>query len=110
MATIYEVSKLAGVSLATVSRVINDSERVLPETRAKVMNAIDELGYHPNHSVDWLQTELTQEPAAITRCGKTLCIHGTWYARDFFWRNSFVEKDMAYPFGYGHHAVVKTVF
>jgi len=46
--TIRDVAARAGVSHQTVSRVINDSERVLPETRAKVMEAIAELGYHPN--------------------------------------------------------------
>jgi LacI family transcriptional regulator len=48
MATIYEVSKLAGVSLATVSRVINDSDTVTPKTREKVLSAITKLGYRPN--------------------------------------------------------------
>ena len=48
MATIYEVSKLAGVSLATVSRVMNDSGKVTPKTRKKVLAAIAELGYIPN--------------------------------------------------------------
>lgn len=48
MATIYEVSKLAGVSLATVSRVMNDSGKVTPKTREKVLAAIAELGYRPN--------------------------------------------------------------
>lgn len=48
MATIYEVSELAGVSLATVSRVINDSGKVTPATRQKVKAAMQELGYRPN--------------------------------------------------------------
>jgi LacI family transcriptional regulator len=48
MATIYEVSRLAGVSLATVSRVMNDSGKVRPETRQKVESAMRELGYRPN--------------------------------------------------------------
>jgi LacI family transcriptional regulator len=48
MATIYEVSELAGVSLATVSRVINDSSKVRPKTRKKVEAAMKELDYHPN--------------------------------------------------------------
>jgi len=48
MATIYEVSKLAGVSLATVSRVINNSGKVTPSTRARVQAAMQELGYRPN--------------------------------------------------------------
>ena len=48
MATIYEVSKLAGVSLATVSRVMNNSGNVTAKTRQKVLSAIAELGYRPN--------------------------------------------------------------
>ncbi|MGH8168731.1 MAG: LacI family DNA-binding transcriptional regulator, partial [Woeseiaceae bacterium] len=48
MATIYEVSRLAGVSLATVSRVMNNSARVTDKTRQKVLSAMEELGYRPN--------------------------------------------------------------
>lgn len=48
MATIYEVAKLAGVSLATVSRVMNNSGTVRPITREKVQLAMDQLGYRPN--------------------------------------------------------------
>jgi LacI family transcriptional regulator len=48
LATIYEVSELAGVSLATVSRVLNDSGKVTTKTREKVEAAMTELGYVPN--------------------------------------------------------------
>lgn len=48
MATIYEVSKAAGVSLATVSRVINKNNVVSQKTREKVERAMAELGYRPN--------------------------------------------------------------
>ena len=48
MATIYEVSKRAGVSLATVSRVLNNSGRVTERTRQKVLAAMAELDYRPN--------------------------------------------------------------
>ncbi|MFT5758835.1 MAG: LacI family transcriptional regulator [Alteromonadaceae bacterium] len=48
MATIYEVSELAGVSLATVSRVMNKSSKVSDKTRIKVEIAMKELGYRPN--------------------------------------------------------------
>jgi len=48
MATIYEVSKLAGVSLATVSRVMNNNANVSDTTRKKVTSAMNELGYRPN--------------------------------------------------------------
>jgi LacI family transcriptional regulator len=48
MATIYEVSKAAGVSLATVSRVINKNAAVSAKTREKVEQAMLDLGYRPN--------------------------------------------------------------
>ncbi|WP_371189086.1 LacI family DNA-binding transcriptional regulator [Thalassotalea maritima] len=48
MATIYEVSKLAGVSLATVSRVMNKNAKVSEKTRDKVLQAMEQLGYRPN--------------------------------------------------------------
>ncbi len=48
MATINDVSALAGVSVATVSRVINGSTNVSPETAEKVTKAIKELNYRPN--------------------------------------------------------------
>lgn len=46
--TIYEVAKEAGVSLATVSRVINGADVVKEPTKAKVEEAIKKLGYKPN--------------------------------------------------------------
>ena len=48
MATIYQVSELAGVSLATVSRVMNNNPKVSETTRNKVLAAMDQLGYRPN--------------------------------------------------------------
>jgi LacI family transcriptional regulator len=48
MATIYEVSKLAGVSLATVSRVVNKNRGVSEKTRSKVLKAMEQLNYKPN--------------------------------------------------------------
>jgi len=46
--TIKDVAKKAGVSIASVSRVINDSKPVAPETKEKIMKVIDETGYKPN--------------------------------------------------------------
>ena len=43
-----DVGRLAGVSHQTVSRVINGSPHVRPETRKKVLAAMEELGYRPN--------------------------------------------------------------
>lgn len=48
MTTIYEVSERAGVSVATVSRVMNNSGKVSPKTRQAVIDAMQELDYRPN--------------------------------------------------------------
>lgn len=48
MATIKDVARLAGVSVATVSRVINDSPKASQSSRDAVHNAMAELRYHPN--------------------------------------------------------------
>ncbi len=48
MVTIKDVAKKAGVSVMTVSRVINGKKNVREDTREKVLKAIEELGYIPN--------------------------------------------------------------
>jgi len=46
--TIYDVAKMAGVGLGTVSRVLNNSDHISPKTREKVLAAIKELNYKPH--------------------------------------------------------------
>lgn len=48
MVTIEEVAKEAGVSVATVSRVINQNASVSPKSEEKVNLAIAKLNYRPN--------------------------------------------------------------
>ncbi len=48
MPTIFDVAKAAGVGVGTVSRVINNSPHVSEATRARVLEAIDELDYRPS--------------------------------------------------------------
>lgn len=52
-----DVARLAGVSHQTVSRVLNDSPHVRPDTRARVRAAMDELGYRPNLTARSLATQ-----------------------------------------------------
>ncbi|WP_281558363.1 LacI family DNA-binding transcriptional regulator [Thalassomonas sp. RHCl1] len=59
MATIYEVSKLAGVSLATVSRVTSNNALVSDKTRQKVIDAMEQLGYRPNSIAQSLASKRT---------------------------------------------------
>lgn len=46
--TIYDIAKKAGVSTKTVSKVINNKDGVGEETRKKVLEIVEQLGYHPN--------------------------------------------------------------
>jgi len=48
MATIYDAARRAGVTAATVSYVVNGKRRVGEETRARVLAALEEVGYRPN--------------------------------------------------------------
>lgn len=56
-ATIKDVAKKAGVSISTVSRVINNSKPVSSEIRQKVLEVIEELGYKPNEIARTLVTK-----------------------------------------------------
>lgn len=48
MSTIKDVAAGAGVSIATVSYVLNETRRVRPETEERIRAAVKELGYTPN--------------------------------------------------------------
>lgn len=63
--TIYDVAKEAGVSLATVSRVINGAEIVREDTQLKVQNAIEKLGYKPNAIAQGLALQKTTTIALV---------------------------------------------
>lgn len=56
MVTMHDVAKLAGVSVGTVSNVINGSRNVAPETLSRVNEAIKELNYIPNFIAKSLKT------------------------------------------------------
>jgi LacI family repressor for deo operon, udp, cdd, tsx, nupC, and nupG len=56
MPTIIDVATAAGVSTATVSRVLSQPERVLPATRNRVLETVEALGYRPNVAARSLRT------------------------------------------------------
>ena len=58
--TIKDVAKQAGVSISTVSRVINDSKPVTDEVKQKVLDVIKETGYIPNPLARSLVTKKSQ--------------------------------------------------
>ena len=47
LATISDVARLSGMSVSTVSRVINNKPHVSEEKRQKILEAMDALGYSP---------------------------------------------------------------
>ncbi|HHL1975802.1 TPA: HTH-type transcriptional regulator GalS [Klebsiella pneumoniae] len=59
MITIRDVARQAGVSVATVSRVLNNSALVSPDTRDVVMKAVTQLGYRPNANAQALATQVS---------------------------------------------------
>ena len=60
MATIQDVAKMAGVSTATVSRVLNGYEHISPPVLERVRHAIGTLDYEPNRMAKSLRTLKTQ--------------------------------------------------
>ncbi|MYW16336.1 substrate-binding domain-containing protein [Streptomyces sp. SID2955] len=60
MATMADVARSAGVSVATVSHVLNDTRPVLPHTRQAVLDAVEALGYTPNTLARSLVTSRTR--------------------------------------------------
>lgn len=64
-ATVYTVAKHAGVSIATVSRSLAGSRKVAPETRQRVMQAIEDLNFEPNPSARRLAHKKTETIALV---------------------------------------------
>lgn len=62
---IYDVAGRAGVSLATVSRVLNHPEKVKPATREKIEKIIKELGYKPNLNAKGLASSKSTTVAVV---------------------------------------------
>lgn len=60
-----DVAKMAGVSVATVSMVINDNPRISRATHMKVQRLIDRLGYRPNRLAQSLSSKYTQVLAIL---------------------------------------------
>lgn len=64
--TIYDVAEHAGVSIATVSRVLNNSPKPTEATKAKVLAAVRELGYHPSAAARCLARSTTDTIALVS--------------------------------------------
>lgn len=71
MVTIKDVARLANVSIATVSRVVNDYPHVRPEVREQVARAITELGYRPNGLASSFRTQQSNIVGVLLRQQRT---------------------------------------
>ena len=58
--TMVDIAKIAGVSIATVSRVLNNSKSVKNETKKQVLKVIEEVGYEPNEIARELVTNTSR--------------------------------------------------
>lgn len=65
MATIYDVAKKAGVSITTISRVLNNHPHVRESTRRKVMAVLKEMHYIPNTNASSLVRKATNTIAVL---------------------------------------------
>ena len=63
--TIADVAKRAGVSIGTVSRVLNNVENCGMDVRVRVRGAVEALGYVPNHAARSLKRQLTMQLALV---------------------------------------------
>jgi LacI family transcriptional regulator len=66
-ATIYDLARLAEVSPGTVSRVLNNRDKVKPETRERILRAAKELNLKPQVSVRTRQIAILSEPTFTDR-------------------------------------------
>src|SRR5271165_3521178 len=65
--TIYDVARAAGVSIASVSRVLNGRRNPRPETRDRVQRAVTELGFVPDSAARALSVRLKEVVGVVVR-------------------------------------------
>jgi LacI family transcriptional regulator len=66
-ATIKDVARVAGVSLGSVSRVLNGNPSVTAEVRNRVLSTIEELGYKPNTAAQSMRSQVSRTVGCIIR-------------------------------------------
>jgi len=90
--TMREVAEAAGVSIATVSFVVNNSKRVAPETRERIERAMTELGFRRNIVARALASRRTQiialvYPVLEHRLSGSITFQPVWRMLDNLWRH-----------------------
>jgi LacI family transcriptional regulator len=75
--TIYDVARVAGLSIASVSRVLNGRRNPRPETRDRVLQAVAELGFVPDSAARALSARQKEVVGVVVR-------RPPWHASDMF--------------------------
>ena len=75
--TIYDVARVAGLSIASVSRVLNGRRNPRPETRDRVLHAVAELGFVPDGAARALSARMKEVIGIVVRRPR-------WHATDMF--------------------------
>jgi LacI family transcriptional regulator len=75
--TIYDVARVAGMSIASVSRVLNGRRNTRPETRDRVRQAVAELGFVPDSAARALSARQKEVVGVVVRRPR-------WHASDMF--------------------------
>ena len=91
--TIYDVAEKAGVSISTVSRVLNNNPNVLEDTRHKVLEVIKEMKFKPNPIARGLvvkQTNIIE--VFFSWAGRQFNIQSDWYTKLLNGINEVVEE------------------
>lgn len=83
MVTLKEVAAKSGVSIATVSNILNGKKKVSEETKKRILKIVDELGYKPNYMASRLRANKTKTIGLIiediTGFSSPLLIDGIMY-------------------------------
>ncbi|HRU05964.1 MAG TPA: LacI family DNA-binding transcriptional regulator [Candidatus Brocadiia bacterium] len=82
-ATIIDVARHAGVSIKTVSRVVNNEPHVQDHTRGKVLAAIQRLGYSPNAIAREMVTQATRVVAFVFATRERMFCRETYFTEIF---------------------------
>src|SRR5512146_3229942 len=80
--TIYDVARVAGVSIASVSRVLNGRNNPREETRERVLQAVAELGFAPDGAARALSARLKEVVGLIVRRSPTNVSQGMFADED----------------------------
>ncbi len=77
---IYDVAKLSGVSIATVSRVVNGSTKVSEKTRRKVLDVMEQCGYTPNVFARGLGLDSMKTIGFCAQIYRMHLLHRQWHS------------------------------